>query len=125
MKLTVLPQELGIARLGAGEPVPAWATHGWFHAITRTADELSIVCEEEAIPAPVRAERGWRCLQVDGPLDFSLTGILAALAAPLGAAGVSIFAISTFDTDHVLVRAEALDKAVEVLTDAGHEVVGR
>jgi hypothetical protein len=122
MTLTVLPTELGIARLGPEDPIPTWVTRGTFSSITRTADELSIVCEIDVIPGDVRAERGWRGLQVAGTLDFSLTGILASLAAPLAAARVSIFAISTFDTDYILVRTEALDQAVDCLRRAGHDV---
>jgi hypothetical protein len=77
---------------------------------------------ESSVPADVRAERGWRAFKVEGPLDFSLTGILSRIAAPLTDAGVSIFAISTFDTDYVLVRESALEKAKRALTDSGHTV---
>jgi uncharacterized protein len=122
VNLTILPDELGVARLEPNERIPAWATQGAVSSVTRTADELSIVCDVGAIPEGVRAERGWRCLQVAGPLDFSLTGILASLAGPLAAAGVSIFAISTFDTDYILVRSGALDQAVDCLERAGHAI---
>ena len=86
------------------------------------ADELSVVCAEGVVPAGVRCDKGWRVFQVAGPLDFALTGILAAIAAPLADAGVSIFAVATFDTDYVMVKEEALAKAVEALRGAGHTV---
>jgi hypothetical protein len=88
-------------------------------SLTRTEQELSVVCREAAVPAEVQSERGWRALEVVGPLDFALTGILAALAGPLAAAGISIFALSTYDTDYVLVKATTLARAIAVLQAAG------
>ena len=123
MKLLVLDHELGIARLDATDPTPAWAAQGSLFSVTRTAEELSIVCAAAAIPAGVQAERGWRCLRVAGRLDFSLTGILASMAGPLAAANVSIFAVSTYDTDYVLVPNDSLAAATEALGASGHEVV--
>ena len=109
VELRVLPGALAIARLDPDDPPPAWAApDGAFHAVVRTAGELSVVCADDAVPDGVRAERGFRALQVAGPLDFGLTGVLAALAVPLAEAGVPIFAIATYDTAHVLVRAERL-----------------
>jgi uncharacterized protein len=121
----VLPGALAVARLEPGAPLPEWAgPAGALHAVVRTAEETSIVCPAEAVPDEVRAERGFRALQVAGPLDFALTGVLAALAGPLAEAGISIVALATFDTDYVLVRAERLDAAVEALRAAGHRVAG-
>jgi hypothetical protein len=102
--------------------VPAWAASSVFSSITRTADELSIVCEEAGVPLDVKHDGGWRCLELAGPLDLSLTGVLASVLRPLAEAGVSIFAASTFDTDYVLVRAGQLEKAVAALRAAGHLV---
>ena len=90
--------------------------------MTRTADELSIVCETDYVPSEVEQESGWRALVVEGRLDFALTGILVSLAAPLADAGVSIFALSTFNTDYLLVRADDLPRAVAALRAAGHRV---
>lgn len=90
--------------------------------MTRTADELSVVCAGANVPAAVQAERDWCVLKVRGPLDFAQTGVLARLAAPLAAAGVPIFVLSTFDTDYLLVRAARLVDALAALRDAGHEV---
>jgi GNAT superfamily N-acetyltransferase len=123
MTLDVLPGTIAIVQLDARAPTPAWA-QGAFASVTRTAGELSIVCDETSVPGEARAERGWRVLRVAGPLDFALTGVLASLTAPLAAATVSIFAVSTFDTDYILVRADALDRALEALRGAGHEVTG-
>ena len=95
---------------------------GAISSITRTADELSVVCAEAAVPDGMQAERGWRALCVDGPLDFALTGILAGLATALAEAGVSIFAVSTFDTDWLLVKEDQRAEAVRALTEAGHTV---
>jgi hypothetical protein len=92
------------------------------HSIVRTDEELSVVCAAEDASSDAEVSRGWRALKVAGPLDFALTGVLASLAEPLSEAGISIFAISTFDTDYILVKEADLDRAVEVLSDAGHAV---
>ena len=120
--LRVLPGSLAVCQLPPGTEIPGWATTGAFTSITRTDDEVSIVCPELCVPQGTRCESGWRALQVKGPLDFALTGILAAILQPLAQQGVSVFAISTFHTDYVLVRAHGLEKAVGVLRAAGHEV---
>ena len=93
-----------------------------FVSITRREDELSIVCADERVPAGVRAERGWRALEVEGPLDFGMVGILHALTGPLARAGISVFAVATFDTDVLLVREETLSRAVDALREAGYVV---
>ena len=118
----VLDGELAVCRLPADAPAPPVPTGGALFAVTRTREELSIVCPRADAPADATVEPGWRALGVVGPLDFGLTGILAALAAPLAAAGVSIFALSTYDTDYVLVRETALTAALDALRGAGHSV---
>jgi hypothetical protein len=123
LTLRLLEGQLAVCRLGAHAPAPAWAA-GAVMSITRTADELSVVCAEEAVPADIRAERGFHCLAVTGPLDFAATGILASLAAPLAEAGISIFVLSTFDTDLLLIRQALLPQAVAVLRAAGHRLSG-
>jgi uncharacterized protein len=108
--------------------VPDWVAAeggGALHALVRTPAELTVICAADDVPPNVRAERGWRALAVVGPLDLALTGVLVALLEPLAAADVAIFAVSTFDTDHVLVRAERLGDAVAALRAAGHRVTGR
>jgi uncharacterized protein len=122
MTLSILDGEFGVARLRPSDPIPAWSTEGAIQSATRTREELSVVCAAGVIPEGVEAERGWRCFQVRGPLAFSLTGILASIAGPLAEAGVTLLAISTYDTDYVLVPGASLDLAVEALQRAGHEV---
>ncbi len=122
LTLVVVPGSYAICRLSADHAPPTWAARGSFCSMTRTPYELSIVCEADVVPDEVQAERGWSALAVQGPLDLNLTGILARLAVPLEAAGISIFAVSTYDTDYVLVRAGDFERAIEALRKAGHTV---
>jgi enamine deaminase RidA (YjgF/YER057c/UK114 family) len=119
MDLTVLPEPLAICRLHASERIPSWALelHESLTSISRTRDELSIVCPEAAVPPDTQVEAGWRALVVPGPIPFETTGVLASIASPLAAAGISIFAVSTFDTDYVLVRAGDVERALAVLAE--------
>ncbi len=121
LTLALLPGTFAVCRLPPDADIPGWAT-GEFVSVTRTGDELSVVCRQEAVPAGVRCESGWRCLRVAGILDFALVGILASLLVPLAEAGVSVFAASTFDTDYLLVREKDLGRAVAALHGAGHVV---
>ncbi|WP_019818723.1 ACT domain-containing protein [Saccharomonospora saliphila] len=128
-KLTVdlRPGEYAVARLHSTDAVPAALLapgDGALVSVTRTGEELSVVCPVDSAPDGARVEAGWRLLTVRGPLAFTLTGIMAALSNELAAAGVSLFALSTYDTDHLLVRADDLDRAVAALREAGHEVPG-
>ena len=122
LTLTLLDDALAVCRLAADAEVPTWAWSGEPASVTRTRDELSIVCRADAVPAGVQCESGWRCLKVQGPLDFGLTGILASLAVPLAAARIPVFAISTYDTDYLMVKAENLARTIEALRAAGHRV---
>jgi uncharacterized protein len=122
LRLSVLPETLTICRLAPDEDLPAWATRGGFSSATRTPEELSIVVAKDRVPAGVRAEGAWRALKVAGPIPFSAVGILALIAEPLGRAKISLFAISTFDTDYVLVAAERLEDARLALCQAGHAI---
>ncbi len=122
LPLTVLEETIAICRLPAGAPPPTWAERSPFLSITRTANELSVVCRQEIVPEGIPCERSWRCLRVAGNLDFSLVGVLASLVTPLADAGVGVLAISTFDTDYLLVREGDLARAVDMLGQAGHSV---
>jgi hypothetical protein len=122
MKLLLLAGEFAICRLGPADAVPPWAARGPFSSITRTADELSVVCAAAGVPDGIGADRGWRCLRIAGTQDLSQTGVLASIAAPLAGARESLFAVATYDTDYVLVRAQSLGAAIEALTAAGHDV---
>ena len=120
-QVTVLPGSFAIVRLAADAPLPSWASAGDFFSVTRTSDELSVVCLATQVPSSLTAETGWRALKVHGPFALSEIGVLAALAAALAHAKVSVFAISTFDTDYVLVKAERVQAADDALRRAGHE----
>lgn len=121
--LEVLPDTFAICRLDGDAGVPEWA-NSEFTSVTRTPDELSIVCSQDDVPAEIQSEDGWRCLRVAGKLDFSVIGVIAALTGTLAAANISVFAISTFDTDYLLVKESDLDAAVESLGEAGHAIRG-
>jgi hypothetical protein len=121
LRYRVLPGRFAICRLTPDAAVPEWATASKFFSITRTADELSIVGEDERVPAGVLSEGGWACIQLEGPIPFELTGVLAAVLNPLAAAGIGIFAVSTFDTDCILIKADRLRSAEEALHQAGHK----
>ena len=122
LRLSVLDERLAVCRLEAGSEIPPWATGAPFFCVTRTPDELSIVCPEACVPAGITREPGWRAFKVEGPLDFGLVGVLSSVAAPLAESEVGILAIATYDTDYVLVQASQLDIAVAALRERGHEV---
>ncbi len=123
-KVTLILQagEYAVCRLLPSEPVPAWAEAAGFSSVTRTTDELSIICAAALVPANIHAERGWRLLQFQGPFAFAATGILSSVLAPLAVAKVGILALSTFDTDYLLVKATQLDATVRALEATGHTV---
>jgi GNAT superfamily N-acetyltransferase len=121
-RLCVLDGHLSVCRLHPESEVPEWAVTGDLFSVTRTRDELSVVCPEAEVPGGVRSEGGWRVLELEGPFEFSEVGVLASVAAPLAEAGVGIFAMSTFDTDYVLVKEKQLESAVAALRGRGHEV---
>ena len=112
-----MPTLLAVVRLDALSAIPFWAIEGdGFFSITRTQDEVSVVCPEEKVPQDVKVEKGWQSLKVEGPLDFGLTGILSSLTQPLAEAKISIFAISTFDTDYIMIKKENFQKAISILS---------
>ena len=118
--LSVLDESFSVCRLAADADIPSWVPGKGFVSVTRTAEELSIVCPSDAVPDSVRTECGFCVLKIEGPFDFSLTGILLAVIGPLGDAGISIFAVSTYDTDYVLVKKNDLTAAVSALQASGH-----
>jgi len=122
LNLELLPERLAICRLDAKAPVPPWAQKGNFTTITRTTEELSVVCPDASVPRDIKCETGRRAFRVSGTLDFAAVGILAALANPLAQAEISTFVISTYDTDYVMVDESVLEKAIRVLEAAGHRV---
>ena len=120
LDLLILEDRLAVCRLDHRQGLPDWLGQAGFLSITRTADELSVVCLEASIPEGIRAEKGWRALRVAGSIEFEVVGVLAALAVPLAGAGISLFALSTFDTDYVLVKEHDLERVAWVLTAKGH-----
>jgi hypothetical protein len=122
LQLSVLPDLYAVCKLPSNAPIPEWATSAAFTSITRTGDELSIVCEQSLVPEGVRYECGWRCLRVRGMLDFSMIGVVKALVTPLADVCVSVFVVSTFDTDYLLVKMHDLEKGVAALRASGHEI---
>ena len=123
--LRVLDEPLAIVRLPADAEVPAWVQgSAGFRSVTRTPSELSVVCADDAVPAGVTEERGWRALVVEGTLNLNQVGVLEELAGPLAAAEVPIYVVSTYETDYVLVPSESLGTATEALERAGHSVAG-
>jgi hypothetical protein len=122
LHLSLLSGLYAVCRLEADAPLPDWAQAGGFSTLVRSAEELSVVCESRLVPDGVTREGDWRILKVAGPLDFSQIGVLAGLAQPLAAEKVSIFVVSTYDTDYLLVKVEKLDLALDVLHRAGYVI---
>ena len=123
LKFRQLHGTFAIVRFTSHAPVPDWATKGGFTSITRTADELSVVCPTENLPPDVPSSHRWICLKLEGPFPFALTGVLLSFIAPLSGNGIPIFAVATFDTDYVLVQGSDSGRALDALRDAGHELV--
>jgi uncharacterized protein len=122
LTLSVFPDVFAICRLPPDAALPIWAHAESFVSITRTRDELSIVCPQSHVPDGMQAETDWRCLKVEGPFDLALTGVLASLVGPLATAGISMFTVATYDTDYILVKNQDIVRALEVLEQAGHQV---
>jgi uncharacterized protein len=118
-----MPGKLAVCRLSAGAKIPDWAWSGSFCSVTRTEDEVSIVCAADDVPEEHLPKSPWICFKVEGPFSFSEVGILASIIDPLAAKGIPIFAISTFDTDYVLVGEEYAGITLGALKDAGHELI--
>jgi uncharacterized protein len=123
MKLIVLPDMFAVCRLMPDQDIPDWAlTRKSFLSITYTSEELSIVCPTEVVPVSIRCEKDWKALKVQGPLEFTLTGVLASLSTPLAEGKLPLFAVSTFDTDYLLVKKQNLSQAKYVLEQYGHTI---
>jgi hypothetical protein len=121
-RISVLPDKLTVCRLEKESDIPQWALHEHFVSITRTTEELSIIAPDALIPAALPHDSGWRPVKVEGPLDLTLYGVLAALITPLAREGISVLAIATYDTDYFLVKETQLEQAVHILRNEGYEV---
>lgn len=123
LTMKLLKEKYGVCRLNKTELIPEWAKNSDFFSITKTSDELSIVCFEDNIPNDIKCEKDWRVLKIEGPLDFSLIGILASISTILAQKGISIFAISTYDTDYILIKNKNIDNAIDSLIKERYEVI--
>ena len=123
-KLTfiILRETFAICRLDKDAPIPDWVFQGNLFSVTRTKDELSIVCPQINLPKGIICNQGWSCLKVRGPLDLSSTGIISSISSTLEQEGISLFSISTYDTDYVMVKEKDLEKAIFALTETGHRI---
>jgi hypothetical protein len=124
LKFRWLPGPYAIVRLAPDAPIPEWATRGEFTSITRTPDELSIVCPADNLPRDVDSKHHWICLKLEGPFPFSQTGVLLSFIEPLSRNDIPIFAISTYDTDYVLLQEDQMGNVMDILREAGHELLG-
>ncbi len=122
LSLALLPQKYAICQFHPDKHIPYWALLGNFVSLTRTHEELSIVCQQDNVPNDINAERGWRCVQVQGAFDFTVSGVQASLAIPLAEADISVLAIATYATDYLLVKEENVERALRVLEQAGHSI---
>jgi len=122
LKLSVLEGMFAVCRLDPVGGIPGWATKGPWFSVTRTEEEMSIVCAESNVPAGVTRAGGWRALKLEGPFDFALTGIVDSVVRPLAEAGVSVFVLATYDTDYVLVGADRVESTAAILRAHGHTI---
>lgn len=122
MHLVVLEKTYAIASLAPGATVPEWASDDVFSSVTTTGDELSVVVPQDRVPSGVIADREWRCLKLEGPLDLDATGVLAAILVPLADAGIPVFPVATYQTDYIFLKEKDLAEAMEVLRAKGHAI---
>ncbi|MDH5643334.1 MAG: ACT domain-containing protein [Gemmatimonadota bacterium] len=120
LTLELLEPFFAVAKLDPDAAIPDWAHASVPNSISRTDQELSIICPQNSVPESVSAQLGFRCMRVKGPLEFSAVGVLASLVGPLAEAGVNILAFSTYDTDYLLVPGGLLEKSVRALKEVGH-----
>ncbi|MGE5108708.1 MAG: ACT domain-containing protein [Sphingobacteriales bacterium] len=119
LRFVVLPGTYSLCRLSPIEKIPGWIFNSSFYTVSKTPDELSVVCETEFVPADIKKNTGWKMLRIDAVLDLSLTGITAKFSAPLAEAGVNLCVIATYDTDYVMIQEEKLAIARTALNNAG------
>lgn len=123
LTLKLLDKTYAVCSLSKNKKIPLWAIEGDFLSITKTEDELSIVCEEKNVAEGIKYEGNWKILKIEGPLDFSLVGILAKISNLMAKNNISIFAISTYDTDYILIKLGNINKAIEVLKKDNYNII--
>lgn len=123
LTMRLLKDKFGVCRLNKNEVIPEWVKNSDVYSITKTCDELSILCSQDCIPSGIKCERDWRALKVEGPLEFSLIGILASISTILAQKEISIFAISTYDTDYVLVKDKDIANAINALVNEKYKII--
>jgi len=122
LNLKLLKDKYSVCRLNKDDEIPKWIFNEEFFSITKTEDELSIVCLQDKIKEDIKCERDWKILKIEGPLDFSLIGILSKISTLMANNNISIFAISTYDTDYILIKEESIDKAIEILENNNYNI---
>ncbi len=122
LNLLLLPDTYAVCQFHPDQHIPYWSLLGNFVSLTRSNEELSIVCQQDNVPDDIEAERGWRCVQVLGIFGFSEAGVHVSLAVPLAEANISVLAIATYATDYLLIKEENTERALQVLQQAGHRI---
>jgi uncharacterized protein len=123
VRLKRLAGNYAVCRLDAASPLPDWADGEGFVSISRSDDELSIVCRAERVPGDVRRDRSWTCYKFVGPFAFDETGIVSSVIGPLADVGIGIFVVSTFDGDHMLIKEADVARAEPILLASGHALL--
>ena len=122
LKLSLLKAKYAICTLSNNAPIPDWALKEILASITRTDKELTIVCRQEIIPSEIQSDLNWRCFKIDGSFDLNQIGVISSISSPLADAGISIYVISTYDTDYFLVKEENLDQTISTLSNSNHSI---
>ncbi|MEG0857198.1 MAG: ACT domain-containing protein [Terrisporobacter sp.] len=123
LTLKLLDRVYAVCRLDKGQPVEQWALEGDFSSITKTEDEISLVCLDNKVPSHIKHEGNLRTLKIEGPLDFSLVGILSKISTLMSNKNIPIFAMSTYDTDYILIKNDEINKAIEILEQNNYNVI--
>jgi len=123
LTLVLLDGRFAVCKLDPDDAIPVWALQGKFYSVTRSDTELSLICHQQNVPANITCEREWRCIKVDGIFDLSMSGVLESLVSLLSAARISVLAVSTFETDYVLVKEADLGRTRKTLANAGHKII--
>ncbi len=120
LNLSLLKDKYAVCSLPATAPIPDWALKESLVSITRTEDELTIVCRQDLIPTQYKRDLNWRCFRIDGSFDLNQTGVISSISSPLTGAGISIYVISTYNTDYFLVQEDKLNQTISILSHSGH-----